>query len=109
MLTNAFSLLSYKFKTNLWTTKLTPGRGNKQHIHTHLEFHWADPVEDFSHVLPDHGPSDLVVALGCGLHRVPCHVVERDHVGENAHCLIEGAEPEEISCTVDSISNFKPF
>lgn len=61
----------------------------------HLEFHGADPVEDFSHVLPDHGPGDLVVALSGGLHGVPGHVVERDHVGEDAHRLVEGAEPEE--------------
>lgn len=46
-------------------------------------------------MLSDHGPGDLVVALSCGLHCVPCHVVERDHVGEDAHGLIEGTEPEE--------------
>lgn len=65
------------------------------HTHTHLEFHWAEPVEDLSHVLLDHGPSDLVVALSCGLHCVPRHVVERNRVGQNAHCLIEGTKPEE--------------
>lgn len=60
----------------------------------HLEFHGADPVEDFAQVLPDHGPGDLVVALSRGLHRVPRHVVEGDHVGEDAHRLVERAEPE---------------
>lgn len=47
-------------------------------------------------MLPDHGPSDLVVALSCGLNRVPRHVVERDHVGEDAHRLIEGTEPVDV-------------
>lgn len=46
-------------------------------------------------MLLDHGPGDLVVALSRGLHRVPCHVVERNRVGENAHRLVEGTEPEE--------------
>lgn len=44
-------------------------------------------------MLLDHGPGDLVVALSRGLHRVPRHVVEGDHVGEDAHRLVEGAEP----------------
>lgn len=60
----------------------------------HLEFHGADSVEDFAHVLPDHGPGDLVVTLSRGLHRVPRHVVEGDHVGEDADGLVEWAEPE---------------
>lgn len=47
-------------------------------------------------MLLDHGPSDLVVALSRGLHCVPRHVVERDRVGEDAHCLVEGTEPEEM-------------
>lgn len=47
-------------------------------------------------MLPDYGPGDFVVALSCGLHRMPCHVIESYHVGENAHCLVEGTEPEEI-------------
>lgn len=67
------------------------------HTHTHLEFHWAHPVEDFSHVLLDHGPSDLVVTLSRGLHCVSCHVVERNHVRENANRLVEGTEPEKKS------------
>ena len=37
-----------------------------------------------------------MVALSRGLHCVPRHVVERDHVGQDAHRLIEGTEPEEI-------------
>lgn len=83
----------------------------KPKTHTYLEFHGADPVEDFSHVLPDHCPGDLVVALSCGLHRVPCHVVERDHVGENANRLIEWTEPAEITeirCKL-SIIRFEHF
>lgn len=62
---------------------------------TNLEFHGADPVQDFSHVLPDHGPGDLVVALSCGLHCVPGHVIESYHVGQNAHRFVERTEPEE--------------
>lgn len=54
-------------------------------------------------MLPDHGPGDLVVALSCGLDRVPRHVVESNRVGEDAHCLIEGTEPEETSKSQKSI------
>lgn len=61
----------------------------------YLELHGADFVQRLSHVLLDHGPGDLVVALRCCLHRVSCHVVERYHVGQNAHGLVEGTEPEE--------------
>lgn len=60
---------------------------------THLELHGTDPVEGFSHVLPDHGPGDFVVTLCCGLHRVSSHVVKGNHVGEDADSLVEGAEP----------------
>lgn len=59
----------------------------------YLELHGADPVEDLAHVLADHGPGDLVVTLGSGLHGVACHVVEGDHVGQDAHCLVEGTKP----------------
>lgn len=59
----------------------------------HLEFHRADPVEDLSHVLPDHGPGDLVVALSRGLHRMARHVIERNRVGQNPNCLVERTEP----------------
>lgn len=45
-------------------------------------------------MLPDHGPGDLVVALSSGLHGVSRHVVEGDHIGENAHSLIKGTESE---------------
>lgn len=44
-------------------------------------------------MLPDHGPGDLVVALSCGFHRMTRHVVERYHVGEDSHGLIERTEP----------------
>lgn len=54
-------------------------------------------------MLLDHGPSDLVVAMSCGLHCVPCHVIERDHVGEDAHRLIEGAEPEDMDTDQSAI------
>lgn len=64
-------------------------------IKTDLKFHGADLVEDFAHVLTDHGPGDLVVALSRGLHRMPGHVVEGDHVGQDAHCLVERTEPGE--------------
>lgn len=47
-------------------------------------------------MLPDHGPGDFVVALSCGLHCMPCHVIERYHVGQDAHCLVEGAEPKKM-------------
>ena len=59
----------------------------------YLELHGADPVKDLSHVLPDHGPRDFVVALCRGLHRVSGQVVEGDRVGEDAHSFVEGAEP----------------
>lgn len=62
---------------------------------THLKLHGADLVQDFSHVLLDHGPGDLVVALSCGFHRMPGHIVESYHVGENSHRLIEWTEPVE--------------
>lgn len=51
-------------------------------------------------MLPDHGPGDLVVALGCGFHRVSGHVIKRYHVGQNAHRLVEGAEPEDMKYAV---------
>lgn len=82
-------------KTDDGRTEETYG-GFCMYTWTHLEFHRADLVEDFSHVLPDYGPGDFVVALSCGFHRVPCHVIESYHVGENAHCLVERTEPEEI-------------
>lgn len=44
-------------------------------------------------MLTDHGPGDLVIALSGGLHSVPGHVVEGDHVGQDAYRLIEGTEP----------------
>lgn len=76
--------------------------------HTYLEFHGAEPVEDISHMLLDHGPGDLVVALSCGLHRMPCHVIESNRVGENAHCLIEWTEPAEKSQKTIT-SDFQPI
>ena len=62
-------------------------------IRGYLEFHGADLVQDFSHVLADNGPGDLVVTLGCSFDRVPGQVVEGDHVGQDPHGLVEGAEP----------------
>lgn len=59
----------------------------------YLELHGAESVEDLSQVFSDHGPGDLVVALSCGLHRVPRHVVERYDVGQDAYRLIEGTKP----------------
>lgn len=59
----------------------------------YLEFHGADLVEDLAHVLTDHGPGDLVIALSGGLHGVPGQVVEGDHVGQDAYRLVEGTEP----------------
>ena len=44
-------------------------------------------------MLADNGPGDFVVTLGCSFDRVPGHVVEGDHVGQDAHGLVEGAEP----------------
>ncbi len=46
----------------------------------YLELHGADFVQSLSHVLPDYGPGDFVVALRCGLHGVSGHVVKRNHV-----------------------------
>lgn len=62
----------------------------------YLKFHGADPVQDFSHVLADHGPGDLVVALRSSLHRMPSHVVEGNHVRQDAHSLVEWTEPGEF-------------
>lgn len=59
-------------------------------------------------MFPDHGPGDLVVALSRGLHCVPCHVVERDRVGEDAHRLVEGAEPEERDTYSQLFWSFSP-
>lgn len=59
----------------------------------YLELHGADFVQDFSHVFPDHSPGDFVVTLRCGLHGVAGHVVECDHVREDADGFVEGAEP----------------
>lgn len=47
---------------------------------THLKLHRTDLVQGLSHVLPDHGPGDFVVALSCGLHRVSSQVIKRNHV-----------------------------
>lgn len=49
-------------------------------IKVHLKFHGADLVEDLAHVLTDHGPGDLVIALGGGFHCMPGHIIEGDHV-----------------------------
>lgn len=59
----------------------------------YLELHGADFVQGLSHVLPDHGPGDFVVALCCGFHRMPGHVIKRNHVREDANSFVEGAEP----------------
>lgn len=59
----------------------------------YLELHRADFIQGLSQVLADHGPSDLVVALRCGLHCMAGHVVEGDHVGQDAHSFVKGAEP----------------
>lgn len=59
----------------------------------YLELHGAYFVQDLSHVLPDHGPGDLVVALRRGFHRMAGHVVESDRVREDADSFVEGAEP----------------
>lgn len=45
-------------------------------------------------MLTDHGPGDLVVALGSGLNGVACHVVEGNRVGQDAHRLVEGTKPK---------------
>lgn len=60
----------------------------------YLKFHGTDPVENFSHVLPDHGPGDLIVTLCSGLYGMACHIIERNHVGQDTHCLIKRTEPE---------------
>ena len=62
----------------------------------YLKLHGADPVKDFSHVLSDHGPGDLVIALSCSFHGVSRHVIEGNHVGQDAHRFIEGTEPESM-------------
>lgn len=67
----------------------------QQLLRTYLELHGGKPVEDFTHVLPDDGPGDLVVALGRGLHSTACHVIEGNHIGKHPHCFVKGAEPEE--------------
>lgn len=74
---------------------------------TNLELHGADLVEDLSHVLPDHGPGDLVVALSRGLHRVSRHVVECDHVGQNSHRFVERTEPEETISGLNPLKGFR--
>lgn len=51
-------------------------------------------------MLSDHGPGDLVVALGCGLHRMPGHVIKSYRVGQNAHRLVEGTEPADVNYSV---------
>lgn len=60
---------------------------------TYLELHRADFIQNLSQVFADHGPSDLVVALRCGLHRMAGHVVEGDRVREDADGFVKGAEP----------------
>lgn len=59
----------------------------------YLELHGADFVQRLSHVLLDHGPGDLVVALCRGLHGVSSHVVKSDHVREDANGFVERTEP----------------
>lgn len=59
----------------------------------YLELHGAEPVEDLSHVLPDHGPGDLVVTLSRGLHCMSRQIVEGNRIGEDAHRFVERAEP----------------
>ena len=59
----------------------------------YLELHRAESVEDLSHVLPDHGPGDLVVTLSRGLHCMSRQVIERNCVGKDAHRFVERAEP----------------
>ena len=56
------------------------GKHTKKSANMYLELHGADFVQRLSHVLPDHGPGDLVVALRRGLHGVSGHVVKGDHV-----------------------------
>lgn len=67
--------------------------GGREGSTKYLELHGADFIEDLSQVLADHGPSDLVVALRRGLHRVAGHVVEGDHVRQDADSFVKGAEP----------------
>lgn len=70
------------------------GKNEKQEGRVkYLELHRADFIQDLSQVFADHGPSDLVVALRCGLHRMAGHVVEGDHVWEDTDGFVEGAEP----------------
>lgn len=59
----------------------------------YLELHGAEFIQDLSQVFADHGPSDLVVALRRGLHRMAGHVVEGDRVREDADGFVKGAEP----------------
>lgn len=58
----------------------------------YLELHGGQLVEHVAHGVPDDVPSHLVVGLRGGLHGVPRHVVERDHVLQHAHGLVERAE-----------------
>ncbi len=55
-------------------------------------------------MLPDHGPGDLIVALCGGLYGMTCHIIERNHVGQDTHRLIEWTKPEN-----EKLSNSDPY
>lgn len=59
---------------------------------SYLELHGGELVEHRPHGVADDVPRDLVVGLRRGFNRVPRHVVERDHVLEHAHGLVERTE-----------------
>ena len=58
----------------------------------YLKLHVGEFVHEFAHTLPDECPRDLSVGLRGRLHGVTRQVVERHHVLQHAHCLVEGAE-----------------
>lgn len=68
----------------------------------YLELHGADLIQDLSQVFADHCPSDLVVALRRGLNRVAGHVIEGDHVREDADGFVKGAEPARDKMTFEA-------
>lgn len=70
----------------------------------YLKFHGTDPVKNFSHVLPDHGPGDLIVALCSGFYGMTSHIIECNHVGQDTHSLVKRAKPENETECVSSTS-----
>lgn len=108
----AKSLCSQTFIKGLWSTPLSQsfrGTGSSQEagqrtaLQTYLELHGGKSVEDFTHVLSDDGPRDLVVTLSCGFYSTACHVIKCNHVGKHSHCFIERAEPDGIEENLSGI------